>query len=80
MIKCSDLLNEVNKADIVFLWSKELNHYLEVDINSIAEILESCNPIFEFELLISYDQEREEDDFEKALYIDPHGVNPDSKL
>lgn len=80
MIKVSALIKEVERADVVYLWSKELNAYLEVDLNHLKDAIYDYNPIFELALVISENEDEEEDPNERVIYLDPDGVNPDSKL
>lgn len=79
MIKASELIKEIERADVVQLWSKELNAYVEVDIVSLMDAVDGCNSLYEFPLVIS-ENEIEEESSERFLYLDPEGVNPDSKL
>lgn len=79
MIKVQDLIKVIEKAEVIYLWSKEFNAYLEVDVNSLQDAIHDYNPIYELPLVIS-ENEIEEEDPEIVIYLDPEGVNPDSKL
>lgn len=83
MITVANLKMALEKAEVINLWSKELNAYLEVDHNCLRDALHNMNEIYELPLVVSEDEYSEEEDVdccERVLYLDPEGVNPDSKL